>query len=402
MILNAFFLAFRQIRRNYLRAFLTMLGIIIGVGSVIVMVALGNGTTKMITQQISSLGSNLLIVMPARGLNTGGGSLKRNFSMQEVNLLKMRLQNFNAIAPISSSSSLAQYQGANTTTTINGITDDYFEVTEWKMSMGRYFEENEYAKNVCILGQSVKKALFNQANPLGSQIRVAKIVCEVVGVLESKGQGAMGQDQDDVILIPFKVFNRSISGTNSIFNINKIFIALKENADSTKATMEVKEILRETRNIKSGQLDTFEVMDTKEIEKTLQSTTKTLTLFLGAVASVSLFVGGIGIMNIMLVSVTERTKEIGTRLAIGALASDVLLQFLIESIVVSALGGIIGIILAFFIAFYLALQMQIPFVFDIWVAIGAFFFSALVGIIFGYLPAKRASKLDPIQALRYE
>lgn len=402
MILNAFFLAFRQIRKNYLRAFLTMLGIIIGVGSVIVMIALGNGTTKMITQQISSLGSNLLIVMPARGLNTGGNSLKRNFSMQEINLLKMRLQGYKSIAPISSSSSLAQFQGSNTQTTINGVTEEYFEVTEWKISMGRYFEDDEYAKNVCILGQSVRKALFNETNPLGSQVRVAKIVCEVVGVLESKGQGAMGQDQDDTILIPFKVFNRSISGTNSIFNINRIFIALKDNTDSTKATEDVKNILRETRNIKAGQLDTFEVMDTKEIQKTLQSTTKTLTLFLGAVASVSLFVGGIGIMNIMLVSVTERTKEIGTRLAIGALASDVLLQFLIESIVISAIGGILGIILAFLSSLYLSFYMQIPFVFDIWVAIGAFLFSAFVGVVFGYLPARRASKLDPIQALRYE
>ncbi|WP_104696938.1 MULTISPECIES: ABC transporter permease [unclassified Helicobacter] len=402
MILNAFFLAFKQIRKNYLRAFLTMLGIIIGVGSVIVMIALGNGTTKMITQQISSLGSNLLIIMPARGLNTGGGSLKRNFSMQEVNNLKMRLQGYKAIAPVSSSSTLAQFQGSNTQTTINGVTKEYFEVTEWKVSMGRHFKDNEYAKNVCVLGQSVKKALFNEANPLGSQVRISKIVCEVVGVLESKGQGAMGQDQDDVILIPFKVFNRSISGTNSIFNINRIFIALKDTTDSTQATQEVKNILREVRSIKAGQLDTFEVMDTKEIQKTLQSTTKTLTLFLGAVASVSLFVGGIGIMNIMLVSVTERTKEIGTRLAIGALASDVLLQFLIESIVISAFGGIIGITLAFLISLYLSFYMQIPFVFDIWVAIGAFLFSAIVGIIFGFLPARRASKLDPIQALRYE
>lgn len=402
MIFNAFLLAFKQIRRNYLRAFLTMLGIIIGVGSVIVMVALGNGTTKMITQQISSLGSNLLIVMPARGLNTGGGSLKKNFNIQEVNAIAMRLNGYKAIAPISSTSTLVQFQGLNTQTTITGITSDYFEVTQWNMAMGREFEENEYAKNVCIIGQSVKKALFNTHNPLGAQIRVAKIICEVVGVLESKGQSAMGQDQDDVILIPFKTFNRSITGTNSIHNINRILIALKDNTDSTQSVNSIKSILREIRNIKPKQFDTFDVMDTKEIENTLKNTTKTLTLFLGAVASVSLFVGGIGIMNIMLVSVTERTKEIGTRLAIGALASDVLLQFLIESIVVSALGGLIGIILAFIISFYLAATMHIPFVFDIWVAVGAFLFSAFVGIIFGFLPARRASKLDPIQALRYE
>ena len=402
MIWNAILLAFKQISRNYLRAFLTMLGIIIGVGSVIVMLALGNGTTQMVRSQIASLGSNLLIVFPARGLNTGGSSLSKKFTMQEVETLRLRMNLAKKVAPIANTTPIVQYAGANTQTTANGVTQEYFEVSGWEIAMGRIFKHDEMSANICILGESVRSALFKTENPLGAKVRVGKSVCEVIGVLKSKGQGGMGNDQDDVILLPFKTFLRDISGVTSTYNINRIMIALKDDVDSTQAVSQVREILRDYRHIKPGQIDTFDVMDTKEIEQRLTQTTKILTIFLSAVASVSLVVGGIGIMNIMLVSVTERTKEIGTRLAIGALESDVLLQFLIESVVVSALGGIIGIVLAFFISWWASYQMNIPFIFDIWTALGAFAFSALVGVIFGYLPARRSSRLDPIEALRYE
>ena len=401
MILNAIFLAFRQISRNYLRAFLTMLGIIIGVGSVIIMISLGNGTTQKVRAQIASLGSNLLVIFPARGFNTGGGSMSKKFTQSEVEILRTRLYYASKIAPMASSSVTAQYAGANTQTTINGITEEYFSVASWEVESGREFSADEKSKSVCILGQSVRTALFKNENPLGAKVRIGRSICEVVGVLKSKGQGGMG-DQDDMILLPFKTFLRDISGTSSIFNINRIMISLKDGVDSSLAVAKIKEILRDYRHIKPGQLDTFEVMDTKEIEERLTSTTKILTIFLSATAGVSLIVGGIGIMNIMLVSVTERTKEIGTRLAIGAMESDVLLQFLIESVVVSALGGMIGIVLAFFISWWACAKMDVPFVFDIWVALGAFGFSAFVGVIFGYLPARRASSLDPIEALRYE
>ncbi|PAF53542.1 multidrug ABC transporter substrate-binding protein [Helicobacter sp. 13S00482-2] len=404
MILNAFFLAFKQIRKNYLRAFLTMLGVIIGVGSVVVMLALGNGVTQKVTSQISSLGSNLLIVFPARNLENDGKSKKRNFTMQEVDSIRSRLSGVRAVAPFSSTSVITQYFSQNTQTQANGITQDYFEVTAWELSMGRAFRDSEYTTgaSVCVLGESVKKALFGNENPLGAQIKVAKNMCEVLGVLQSKGQGAMGNDQDDAIFMPFKTFQRNVSGKNTLFNVNRILISLNDGVDSTNATEELKKILRDIRHIKGGQRDNFDIMDTKEIEKMVASSTAILTLFLGAIAGVSLIVGGIGIMNIMLVSVTERTREIGTRLAIGALESEVLLQFLIESVVVSSLGGIIGIFLAFFITLGATSLMNIPFIFHIDVAVFAFLFSAFIGVVFGYLPARRASRLNPIDALRYE
>lgn len=351
MILNAFMLAFRQIRRNFLRAFLTMLGVIIGVGAVVVMISIGNGTTKMITDRISSLGSNLLLVFPARAMNPSGANLRRNFSLQEAQKLQALTQEYiQAVAPISQSSVVLQFQSQNTTTQAQGVTEGFFEVTQWDSSEGRGFEENEYrvGSNVCLIGESVRKNLFNESNPLGQKIRLNNIVCECIGVLESKGQGGMGNDQDDVILLPMKAFLRSVSGNNSLFFVNRLMLRAKDSADSSEMLPALTQALREVRNVRVGEKDSFEIMDTKQIEQTLTSTTKRLTGLLGMIAGVSLIVGGIGIMNIMLVSVTERTKEIGTRMAIGALQSEVLMQFLIESITLSSFGGLIGIIWAFF------------------------------------------------------
>ena len=255
MIWNAILLAFKQISRNYLRAFLTMLGIIIGVGSVIVMLALGNGTTQMVRSQIASLGSNLLIVFPARGLNTGGSSLSKKFTMQEVETLRLRMNLAKKVAPIANTTPIVQYAGANTQTTANGVTQEYFEVSGWEIAMGRIFKHDEMSANICILGESVRSALFKTENPLGAKVRVGKSVCEVIGVLKSKGQGGMGNDQDDVILLPFKTFLRDISGVTSTYNINRIMIALKDDVDSTQAVSQVREILRDYRHIKPGQID---------------------------------------------------------------------------------------------------------------------------------------------------
>lgn len=405
MILNAFILALRQIKRNFLRAFLTMLGVIIGVGSVVVMISLGNGTTKMISDRISSLGSNLLLVFPARVMNPSGANLRRKFSLQEAQQLKnITYEYIQALAPVSQTSVMLQHQSQNTNTMAQGIDAVFFEVTQWDTSEGRAFEENEYrvGSNVCMIGESVRKNLFASNNPLGKKIRINNIVCECIGVLESKGQGGFGNDQDDVILLPMKAFLRSVAGNNTLHFVDRLMLRIKDDADSSEVIQPLTNALREVRNVRVGDRDSFEIMDTKQIEETLTSTTKMLTTLLGLIASVSLIVGGIGIMNIMLVSVTERTKEIGTRMAIGALQSEVLMQFLIESITLSSFGGILGIIWAFFASLFLSQYMEIPFIFDIPTAIIAFLFSAFIGILFGYLPARRASKLNPIDALRHE
>ncbi len=406
MILNAFLLAFRQIKRNFLRSFLTMLGIIIGVGAVIVMIALGNGTTLAITEQMSSLGSNILLIFPARDQTPGRGGRKQ-FMLKDVEDLKLQVGHLTrAIAPVTSTSLLAQFRQNNTQTEIFGIDEDYLIATNWETTQGRTFSKEEYkaGSNVCMIGGSVLKNLFNNelSNALGSRIKLGNIVCDCIGVLESKGQGAWGNDQDDVILLPLKTYQRSISKSDSLYNINRLMVWLKDDINSTTALNQISMALQQIRNIKKGQKNDFEIMDTKQILEIMKNTTNNLTLFLGAIAGVSLIIGGIGIMNIMLVSVTERTKEIGTRLAIGALQSEVLLQFLIEAITLSSLGGILGIILAFFSSLGISHLMDIPFSFDYSVALFAFLFSAFIGILFGYIPAKRASKLNPIDALRHE
>lgn len=405
MILNALILALRQIQRNFLRAFLTMLGVIIGVGAVVVMISLGNSTTQMIEKRISSLGSNLLLVFPARIMNPSGANLRRNFSLQETQKLQRLVQPYiQALAPIAYSSAVLQFQSQNTTTQAQGINEAFFEVTQWDTSAGRVFDESHYrvGSNVCVIGETVRKNLFKDKNPLGQKIRLNNIVCECIGVLDSKGQGGMGNDQDDVILLPLKTFSRSVSKNNTLLSINRLMIALKNNVSSEEVIPTLTDSLRLVRNVRQGEKDSFEIMDTKQIAQTLTSTTKMLTALLGLIAGISLIVGGIGIMNIMLVSVTERTKEIGTRMAIGALQSEVLMQFLIESMTLSSLGGLLGIIWAFFASFALSLYMNLPFIFDLSTAIAAFLFSMFIGVLFGYIPAKRASKLNPIDALRHE
>lgn len=406
MIWNAFVIAFRQIRRNFLRSILTMLGIIIGVASVVSMVNFGKATTLNITKNISALGSNLLIVFPSRALDTRGVSVgKKQFSQKEVDFLRSRLQGQVAfLSPLSSTNALVQYGSKNVTTQINGVGKEYLQATNTQILEGRNFKEEEfqYINRVCLIGESVRKEVYKEQNPLGSNLKIGNIVCEVVGVLKPKGQGAMGQDQDDVVLMPIKTFNSQLNSNGSLNNIKRIFISLKDGVDSASVVSEITEILREIRNVQGGQKDPFEIMDTKEILKTISSTTQMMTLFITAIAGISLLVGGIGIMNIMLVSVTERTKEIGIRIAIGATGGEVLLQFLVEAVVLSFLGGFLGVLFAVGVSVGLIEFFNMPFVFDLQIVVYALLFSIFIGVLFGYLPARRASKLNPIDALRHE
>jgi putative ABC transport system permease protein len=279
--------------------------------------------------------------------------------------------------------------------------NQYFTVRNWTIEAGRPFLESELraGKAACILGATVRKKLFGGRDPLGSQIRLQKLSCQVIGLLEAKGQSMMGSDQDDLILIPLRTLQRRIAGNP---DVTMIQVSVREGTSTEKAERDIEQLLRKRRHISPPEDDDFSVMDMKEITKMLTGTTRVMTALLGAVAAVSLLVGGIGIMNIMLVSVTERTREIGIRLAIGALEREVLLQFLVEAVVLSSFGGLIGILLALVASVGLSSMLQVPFVLHLGIVIIAFLFSAAVGVIFGYFPARKAARLDPIDALRHE
>ncbi len=401
MIWNALLLAMREIRRNIMRSFLTILGIVIGVAAVIIMVTIGGGATVQVTEQISSLGSNLLMVSPGQRLGMGQRSAAAAFEMDDVQAIASEINSIAAIAPSSYQGATVVFGNENWSTNITGTTNQYFKVGNWTFNSGRSFTESEQraGKAVCILGQSVRRELFGGQDPLGQKIRLVNFSCLVIGLLDAKGQSTMGTDQDDLVILPLRTFQRRIAGNQ---DIRLLKISVKDGASTQKAEQDIIRLLRERRHISANEEDNFSVMDMKEISNMLSGTTRVLTMLLGAVAAVSLLVGGIGIMNIMLVSVTERTREIGVRLAIGAMEREVLMQFLVEAVVLSSLGGIIGIVLALVGSVVLADLMQVPFVFNVNIVVVAFIFSAAVGVIFGYLPARKAARLDPIDALRHE
>ena len=400
MLWNTLLLALRSIRRNLMRSFLTILGIVIGVAAVITMVTLGNGATRSVSDQISSMGSNLLMVRPGQRYGPGSEAAP-NFKSADVEAIRNQITSAQAVAPVVSTSATAVYQARNWSTVITGSTNDYFLAGNWELASGRSFSETEErgGKTVCVIGDTVRDKLFGRQNPVGSEIRIKQFSCEVVGLLKSKGQSAMGSDQDDTVVMPLRAVQRRLTGSQ---DINRLSISVREGASIDAAKAQLSLLLRERRNVAETEDDDFRVMDTRQIAETLTSTTKILTMLLGAVAAVSLLVGGIGIMNIMLVSVTERTREIGIRLAIGALESEVLLQFLIEAVVLSSLGGLIGIAIATAASIFLAGLMNVPYLFDPGINLLSFFFSAAIGVIFGYFPARRAAGLNPIDALRHE
>lgn len=403
MFWNAIVLALREIRRNVLRSSLTILGIVIGVAAVITMVTIGEGATAQVQADIGKLGTNLLQVFRGQGFGGPGGArvAAPPFSMDDVRAIENDILGVEAVAPSSNTGVQAIYGNNNWSTQVTGTTDKFLQVRDWTLASGRNFSDSELRGGaaVCLLGNTVKRELFENQDPVGSTIRLRNLSCHVIGVLETKGQSGFGQDQDDLVVMPLRTLQRRMAGNS---DVGAILVSARDGVSTVKVQADLENLLRERRKIRAGATDDFNVRDLKEVASAFTSSTRVLTALLGAVAAVSLIVGGVGIMNIMLVSVTERTREIGTRLAVGAMARDVLLQFLIEAVVLAALGGLIGILLGLGAGALATNAFNVPFVLNPSIVILSFTFSAAVGIVFGYFPAQRAAQLDPIEALRHE
>ena len=403
MLTNAFLIALKEIKRNILRSILTILGIVIGVASVIAMVMIGDGTTANVKENISKLGTNMLTLrvgQERRGPPREDNSAKA-FEDDDIVAIKNEIQNVKAVASENSSSINIVYGNKSNASFVIGTNNDYFIIKDWELSDGRIFDESELStgKSSCILGSTIVKQLFEDENPIGANIRLKSFSCNVIGVLKSKGASAFGRDQDEVVIVPLKMSQRKIKGDK---DISSILISITEGKYIENAKSDITALMQERRAIKVGESDNFYIRDMEEILSTMTSTTKMLTYLLGSIAAISLLVGGIGIMNMMLVSVTERTREIGTRLAIGAMENEVLLQFLVEAIVLSTLGGIIGIFLGLSIGVVVVNMMALAFILNEQIILISFIFSTLIGVFFGYFPAQKAAKLNPIDALRYE
>ena len=402
MLGTTFLLALRSIARHKLRSILTALGIIIGVAAVVSMVTLGKATTAAVQQSIASLGTNILQIRPGQGFGRGGGGPRPpDFKPADVDAIARQIAGVTAVAAQAQATATAIYEGANWSTTINGTTNGYFDVQPWPLTSGRAFTPIEEAsgKSVCIIGNTVSKNLYHGAPPVGTRMRIGAISCDVIGVLSTRGQSGFGGDQDDVVIMPIKAVQRRFTGNR---DIRLILVGVDKAFASSTVQASIEDLLRERRNITTGKDDDFFVFDTKQINDTLTGATTALTSIVTAVAGISLIVGGIGIMNIMLVSVTERTREIGIRLAIGAVANEVLLQFLVEAIALSMLGGVIGLLLAQGVILALVPVLKVTYLFDLQINLIAFAISALIGVVFGYFPARRAASLNPIDALRHE
>ena len=403
MLNNAFLIALKEIRRNILRSILTILGIVIGVASVIAMVMIGDGTTQNVKDSITKLGTNMLTLMV--GQERRGGPRSDNsakaFKLEDINAIKNEVENIKAVAAQNSSSANLVYGNKSYTSSIIGTDNDYFIIKDWELSSGRYFDDSEISsgKSSCILGQTIVKQLFEDENPIGSRIRIKNFSCDVIGVLKPKGASTFGRDQDEIVIVPINMLLRKIQGNK---NIKSILISVNDSKNIENAKKEITILMQDRRDIKAGESDNFHIRDTQDLLSAMTSTTKMLTYLLGSIAAISLIVGGIGIMNIMLVSVTERTREIGIRLAIGAMEGEVLLQFLVEAIVLSTLGGVIGIILGLGFGYIAVSFLDLPFIINHNIIIISFLFSTFIGVVFGYFPARKAAKLNPIDALRYE
>jgi putative ABC transport system permease protein len=404
---STFKISFRALRVNKMRSALTMLGIIIGVGAVIAMVAIGSGASQKISEQIASMGSNLLIILPGAtssgGVRMGAGT-QPTLSMGDAEAILKECPAVEEVGPVLGGVAQVVYGHLNWSTNTTGTTPGMLTVRDWPLSAGRPFTDQDVKSStkVALLGQTVVDNLFGDQNPVGQTIRIKNVPFTVIGVLSPKGQSAQGQDQDDVIYIPVTTSQKKLFGTQFPGMVRIIMVKAKSAEDLAPAEKQITELIRQRHHIGQKQDSDFSVRNLTQIMQAAEQSTRVMTLLLGAIASVSLLVGGIGIMNIMLVSVTERTREIGIRMAIGAKTWDIRLQFIIEALTLSLIGGIIGIIVGVSTSMILSSLSGWPTVVSILSILTAFSFSGFIGIFFGFYPAYKASLLNPIDALRYE
>jgi putative ABC transport system permease protein len=396
-------LAFSALLRNRMRSLLTMLGVVIGVAAVLVMEALGQGATAYIADTISGMGSNMLMVVPgAPSQRMGGGASGAPlFTTGDVEALRRQAHDVARVAAVNQRPLRTVAGALNRNTVVNGSTPEYLEIRGWGVARGRALTQDDerQAAQVCLLGHTVETALFPGQDPLGREVRVHDVACRVVGLLEAKGASAFGMDQDDILFMPFSTFTRRVGGSDRV-GLLVLSAVSPDRIDDAKA--QVTAVLRARRHVLPGEDQDFAVRDPREVQAVLDQVTGILTTFLLGVAGISLLVGGIGIMNIMLVSVTERTREIGVRLAVGARGGDILSQFLVEAVVLSAFGGVAGIGLGVAGAFLLSRALHLPFVVPLAAVPLAFGVAVLVGVVFGVFPARKAARLNPLAALRFE
>ncbi|HEY4336092.1 MAG TPA: ABC transporter permease [Puia sp.] len=409
-LFNLLRIALRALQRNKLRAFLTMLGIIIGVASVIAMVAIGQGSKQSIQSQLSGMGSNMIIIRPNSNISAGArldATSVQTLSLDDVKALQRQAPDLSAVTPMANAKGQAIYGSNNWPTTMQGVQPNYLTtIRQWPIQDGVAFTDRDVLtqSKVCLLGQTVITNLFpNGGSPVGKYIRFGNVPMMVIGTLASKGESAFGQDQDDVIIAPFTTVQRRVlASANSTIYVQNIYASAVNETRTTAASDEISSILRATHKLKPTDEDDFAVRTMQELINTFSSTSQLLTVLLTAIAAISLLVGGIGIMNIMYVSVTERTREIGLRMSIGARGVDILLQFLTEAILISITGGILGVILGISSAWLVTFFLKWPTLVTESSIVLSFLVCAVTGVFFGYYPAQKASRLDPIEALRYE